>query len=149
MVADEDRERLSKTSSAIIAGSLDGDGALRRRLQAIGSVMASFIPSSTPYATAQPARANIDELRGAAIVEFGTDWCGFCRAAQPLIAAALAAHPDIAHLKIEDGKGRPLGRSFAIKLWPTLIFLRDGKELARVVRPGSTGDVSAGLAQIL
>jgi thioredoxin 1 len=39
------------------------------------------------------------------------------------------------HLWVEDGKGRPLGRSFAVKLWPTLILLRDGQEVARVVRP--------------
>lgn len=44
-------------------------------------------------------------------------------------------HADVRHLKIEDGPGRPLGRSFGIKLWPTLVFLRDGTEVARVVRP--------------
>ncbi|RTW54922.1 thioredoxin family protein, partial [Pseudomonas aeruginosa] len=27
--------------------------------------------------------------------------------------------------------------SFQVKLWPTFVFLRDGREVARVVRPGS------------
>jgi thioredoxin 1 len=28
-----------------------------------------------------------------------------------------------------------LGRSFRVKLWPTLILLENGQELGRVVRP--------------
>jgi thioredoxin 1 len=100
------------------------------------------------YATTQPERADIDALRGPAVVEFGTDWCGFCRSAQPLIGAAFVDYPQIQHLKVEDGKGRPLGRSFAVRLWPTLIFLKDGKEIVRVTRPDSADDVRAALAQI-
>jgi thioredoxin 1 len=41
----------------------------------------------------------------------------------------------VRHLKVEDGRGRPLGRAFGVRLWPTLVLLRDGEELARVVRP--------------
>ena len=74
-------------------------------------------------------------MSGAAVLEFGTDWCGYCRAAEDIVQQALAENPSILHLKIEDGPGRHLGRSFKIKLWPTLIFLKDGKELGRAVRP--------------
>lgn len=88
-----------------------------------------------PYAEAQPERSQVDALQGAVVVDFGTNWCGFCRAAQPLVDAVLAAHPQVRHLKVEDGPGRPLGRSFRVKLWPTLVFMRDGHEVARVVRP--------------
>ncbi|MBX3620857.1 MAG: thioredoxin family protein [Rhizobacter sp.] len=101
-----------------------------------------------PYTEAQPERREVDALRGAAVVDFGTNWCGFCRAAQPLVNAALAAHPQVQHLKVEDGPGRPLGRSFRVKLWPTLVFLRDGQEVARVVRPGSAAEVEQALAAL-
>ncbi|MEQ7918253.1 thioredoxin family protein [Xanthomonas sp. WHRI 1810A] len=90
---------------------------------------------STPYATTAPSRDEINALPGTSVIEFGTDWCGHCKAAQPLIAEVFADFPNVRHVKIEDGSGRPLGRSFRVKLWPTLIFFRDGQEVARLVRP--------------
>ena len=74
------------------------------------------------YCVAQMARAEIDALTGPALLEFGTGWCGHCRATQAPLAAAFAQHPGVPHLRMEDGPGRALGRSFRVKLWPTLIF---------------------------
>ncbi len=87
------------------------------------------------YAPVEPSRAEVDALPGLTLIEFGAAWCGICRDAQPLLTQALADHPQLRHLKIADGSGRPLGRSFKIKLWPTLVFVREGKEVARLVRP--------------
>jgi thioredoxin 1 len=100
------------------------------------------------YATAEPARAEVEALAGATVIEFGTPWCGWCRAAQPLIAGAFASHPDVRHFKVEDGPGRPLGRSFRVKLWPTLVFLKDGQEVARVTRPASLDAVREAMEKI-
>jgi len=80
-------------------------------------------------------RSAIDALEIPVVIEFGTSWCTHCIGAQPLIASALARHPQLAHIKIEDGPGRPLGRSFRVKLWPTLIFMQHGMEVERLVRP--------------
>jgi thioredoxin 1 len=100
---------------------------------------------STAYQTNQPERADIDAMEGIVALEFGTDWCGFCKAAAPVIAAALSGQAAVRHIKVEDGPGRKLGRSFRVKLWPTVIILKDGRELARVVRPGNSGEVLAAL----
>jgi thioredoxin 1 len=100
------------------------------------------------FAETEPSRVEVDAMAGATVLEFGTPWCGWCRAAQPLIAGALASHEHVRHLKIEDGPGRPLGRSFRVKLWPTLVFLRDGQEIARVVRPDAMEQLREALRAI-
>jgi len=103
---------------------------------------------NTVYASSEPSRAEVDALPGATLLEFGAAWCGWCRGAQPLIASALARHSEVRHLKVEDGSGRPLGRSFGVKLWPTLIFLRDGREIGRLVRPGNLDQINQALRRI-
>ena len=103
---------------------------------------------TTAYSEVEPTRTELDQLSGATVVEFGAPWCGHCRRAQPLIAEALAAHPGVRHVKIADASGKPLGRSFHVKLWPTLVFLKDGKEVERVVRPIEVNPIVQALGQI-
>lgn len=102
---------------------------------------------SQPYAATQPERSAIDAMDATVALEFGTDWCGYCRAAAPLIATALRDYPDIEHIKVEDGSGRALGRSFRVKLWPTLVILHKGREMARVVRPADAAEVRNAIEQ--
>lgn len=101
------------------------------------------IPMSMPalYPTFAPSRSELDARTGDVLLEFGVDWCSHCQAAEPAIAEALKAFPGLSHLRIEDGAGRPLGRSFRIKLWPTLVLLRDGQERDRLVRPTQAAQV--------
>jgi thioredoxin 1 len=83
----------------------------------------------------EPTRAEVDAFTEPTVLEFGTSWCGYCQAAQADIASVMKNHPTVRHIKVEDGRGRPLGRSFRVKLWPTLIYLEKGVEKGRVVRP--------------
>ena len=100
------------------------------------------------YTDKEPARAEVDALPGATVIEFGASWCPICRGAQPAIRQAFERHGEVRHLRVEDGPGRPLGRSFRIKLWPTLVFLDNGQEVARVVRPTNSEQVAQGLARL-
>ncbi|HJZ93788.1 MAG TPA: thioredoxin family protein [Gemmataceae bacterium] len=100
------------------------------------------------YDKPEPSRAEVETWAGPAVLEFGTGWCGHCQAAQPAIAAALKDYPHVKHIKVLDGPGKPLGRSFRVKLWPTLVFLREGSEVARAVRPTAVDEVRDGLRAI-
>jgi thioredoxin 1 len=82
-----------------------------------------------------PTRDEIDRAPGLVLLEFGTGWCGFCRAAAPRVSALLREHPQVRHVKVEDGPGRRLGRSFRVKLWPNLVFLKNGVVVRQLARP--------------
>lgn len=101
---------------------------------------------TTGYEAEQLSRDEVDALQGPAVVEFGTDWCGYCVAASRFIEPALAENPQVRRIRVEDGPRRPLGRSYRVKLWPTLVFLHDGVEVARVVRPGNRAVLDEALA---
>ena len=90
---------------------------------------------SHDYAEREPTRDEVDRLPGPIVLEFGAPWCGFCQALAPHLKRLLERFPQVRHVKVEDGKGKPLGRSFRVKLWPTLVFLKDGQVISQAVRP--------------
>ena len=91
--------------------------------------------------TSEPTREEVDAMGGTTVLEFGASWCPHCQSARPLVDAELSRHGEIRHVWIEDGRGKRLGRSFGVKLWPTLVLVRDGQEVARVVRPRSAREL--------
>ena len=102
-----------------------------------------------PYLPETITREQADALSGVTVLQFGTDWCGYCRAAERVIDPVLDKTEGLRRVLVEDGKGRPLGRSYRVKLWPTLVFLTDGVEVARVVRPWRESDIEQALSQIV
>lgn len=99
------------------------------------------MPFMRDHLSVEPARADVEAQAGWQLLEFGAPWCGHCQAAQPALQAFVDAN-DLVHWKIEDGKGRPLGRAFKVKLWPTAVLLHDGHEVARMVRPVDRADLA-------
>ena len=103
---------------------------------------------SKSYETKEPTRAEVDALPGATVIEFGTPWCGWCRGAQPQIARAFEGRDAVRHIKVEDGSGRRLGRTFRVKLWPTLVFMKDGHVVETLVRPHDAQSIEMAMGKI-
>ena len=98
-----------------------------------------------PYLSEEraPRRLEVDAMPGRVLLEFGTAWCGHCQALTPHVERLLSIHPEVTHLRVEDGSGRALGRSYGVRLWPNLVFLRDGKLVKQLARP-SPEELAAG-----
>jgi thioredoxin 1 len=87
-------------------------------------------------------KESLATMHGLTLIEFGAEWCTHCQHAQANIRQSLNANPQIKHFKIEDGKGKKLGRQFGVTLWPTLVLLLNGHEKGRVVRPNTLLEIN-------
>lgn len=105
---------------------------------------ASIIGFNPNYNEEAPTIEDVTDLQGLAVIEFGAPWCSHCQGAQRAIKVILEPAAML-HIKVFDGKGKRLGRHFNVKLWPTLILLKDGVEMTRVVRPTQPHEVQAAL----
>ena len=106
------------------------------------------MPFDPTYHEEEPTREEIDQTSGPVVLEFGANWCGYCQSLSPTVKTLLSERPEVQHVRIADGRGKPLGRSFRVKLWPTLVLLRDGKVIAQLVRP-SDEEARKGFEQLL
>src|ERR1043166_4146620 len=97
------------------------------------------MPFEPDYHESKLTRAELDKTMGPVLVEFGASWCGICSGFAPQLKSLMDAYPTVTHIKVEDGRGKPLGRSFRVKLWPTFVFLRDGQLVRQVSRPEADG----------
>jgi thioredoxin 1 len=139
----------SIAATAVLRGTpVDGPDALAAHAYTGPLPLHDDESMTSSYFLEAPERADVDAWKGPAVLEFGASWCGICAAAQPDITEAFAGHEDIRHVKIEDGPGKPLGRSYRVKLWPTLVFLQDGQEVAKLVRPTNAEVIREALARI-
>lgn len=100
------------------------------------------------YGHQELTREQVDRMNGPVLLVFGTDWCQHCAALQSRLASVLEAYPQVQVLHIEDGAGRRLGRSFRVKLWPNLVFMRDGQVQKQLARPDNADEIRAGLEAI-
>lgn len=100
-----------------------------------------------PYEEVTLTREEVDALEGPVVVEFGASWCGICSGFRPQAEAAFEPYSSVQHIRVEDGPGKRLGRSFRVKLWPTFVFMKDGEVKQISVRP-TQREVSQGLAAI-
>jgi thioredoxin 1 len=87
------------------------------------------------YVENEPTRDEIDQSTGPLLLEFGASWCGHCRVLSSTVEELLKMRPQVRHVRIADGRGKPLGRSFRVKLWPTFVLLLDGQAIVQLVRP--------------
>ena len=68
---------------------------------------------------------------GDVILDFYADWCNPCKRMSPLIDAVAALLPQYTFIKINRDLFMDLAKKFNITSIPTLIFLRNGKEIGR------------------
>jgi len=81
---------------------------------------------------------NFDEALAAAdglvMVDFWAEWCGPCRAIAPVLEKiAEASDGRVALMKVNVDENHGLAARYAIRSIPTILFVKDGMVVERVV----------------
>lgn len=66
------------------------------------------------------------------LVEFTAAWCGPCKVMKPILDS-LSASYGVSLRYVDVEVDRDLADQFLVKSMPTLVVMRDGKEVGRVV----------------
>lgn len=71
---------------------------------------------------------------GLALVDFFADWCGPCKTIAPIVEQLAVENVDkVKVVKVNVDESQATTASFGVTSIPTLILLKDGKEVKRFV----------------
>ena len=70
---------------------------------------------------------------GLAMVDFWAAWCGPCKMVSPIVDQIAEENADIKVCKINIDEQSELASAFGVMSIPTLVALKDGKEITRTV----------------
>lgn len=67
------------------------------------------------------------------IVDFWASWCGPCKMMAPVFKEVASQYPlKVLFVKVETEAEQSLSTKFAIRSIPTIVMLKDGKEIDRI-----------------
>lgn len=67
------------------------------------------------------------------LLDFYADWCGPCQMMKPIVAEFEKAHPEIKVRAVNIDEEEALASEYNVSGIPCLVFLKEGKEIDRVV----------------
>lgn len=75
------------------------------------------------------------------LLDFWATWCGPCQMIAPTVHAVAEARPDVMVGKVNVDEEGELAQAYSIISIPTLVVIKNGKEIARTVGVRAKEDI--------
>ena len=82
------------------------------------------------------------------LVDFYAEWCGPCRMVSPIVDEIAEEHPEYLIGKVNVDNESELAREFSVVSIPTLVILKNGKLVKRIVGARSKAAILEQLASV-
>lgn len=76
-------------------------------------------------------KVNFDN--GMFVIKFGAEWCGPCKAMNKVLDKVRAEFVDIKFFNLDVDNSPDLAQKYKVRSIPTVIFIKDGQEIQRIV----------------
>ena len=86
---------------------------------------------------------------GICAVKFGATWCGPCKVLEPLLQKMKDEFPGVNYLSIDVDDNPQLAKTHRIRSLPTVILLKDGQEVTRLVGAVKTDPLRKALKDLV
>jgi thioredoxin len=87
--------------------------------------------------------------KGKAIVDFYADWCGPCQMMKPIFEKVSSSMKGYNFFKINVDNAPETAQMYAVRSIPTIVFMKDGKEVDRILGVLQESDFKAKIASSL
>lgn len=82
------------------------------------------------------------------VVDFSATWCGPCRMLEPILGELAAEMPAVDFLKVDVDRSQQLAIRYGVQAVPTLLVLRQGSVVDRMVGARSKGALADRLREL-
>ncbi|XP_055833570.1 thioredoxin H-type 1-like [Solanum dulcamara] len=79
------------------------------------------------------------ETQKLVVVDFTASWCGPCRFIAPILADIAKKMPHVIFLKVDVDELKTVAEEWNVEAMPTFVFIKEGKEVSRVVGANKDG----------
>ena len=95
-------------------------------------------------------KAEIEDYKGVAMVDFWASWCGPCQMAGPIVEEVAKKMTDKAKFaKVNVDDNQEVASRFGVMSIPTFVFFQDGQEVDRKIGLLSEEEITATVKKLL
>ena len=85
------------------------------------------------HATTDSFEQEVQQAKGAVLVDFWATWCGPCQMVGPIVEQLAEEQSEVKIVKVDVDQAQEIAGRYGVLSIPTFVLFKDGKEVRREV----------------